>query len=226
MIDADIKVLSTTSILYVNDSKESSKLLIEKLKSIFKNIHIANNEFEALKIYQENKPNFIIADMSMKRINVINFIKKIRQVDTKIQIALTYINDNLNEILKAVEFGLAKIILKPFTDIELKNLFKIFANSYTEKKVYSIAPLWTFESNNYTIKGPTQTFTVTKKECSFLNMLFKENQTITYCEMKNYIWNDSQIHDNVLHTFIKNIRKKLPAKSLINVPGIGYRIDS
>jgi len=226
MIDADIKVLSTTSILYVNDSKESSQLFIEKLKSIFKNIHIANNEFEALKVYQEYKPNFIIADISMKRINVINFIKKIRQVDSKIQIALTYINDNLNEILKAVEFGLAKIILKPFTDLELKKLLKIFAHTYTEEKVYCIAPFWTFESNNYLIKGPRQTFFLTRKECTFLNMLFKENQTITYCEMKNYIWNDSQIQDNVLHTFIKNIRKKLPSKSLLNVPGIGYRIDS
>jgi len=226
MIDADIKVLSTTSILYVNDSKEGSQLFIEKLKSIFKNIHIANNEFEALKVYQEKKPNFIIADISMKRINVINFIRKIRQVDSKIQIALTYINDNLNEIIKAVEFGLAKIILKPFTEIELRKLLKIFASSYSEEKVYSLAPFWTFESNNYLIKGSTQTFTLTKKECTFLNMLFKENQTITYCEMKNYIWDDSQIHDNVLHTFIKNIRKKLPPKSLLNVPGIGYRIDS
>jgi len=224
MIGNELKVLEKTSLLYVNDSENSSSFLIEKLVHIFKTVHVVTNEFDAQKIYLEKKPTFIIADMSNKRINALKFIRNIRKVDSKINIALTYENDDLNEVLKMVEFNLTKMLLKPIVDAELKQLLKIFSSSCTQNPIHQIAPYWIFESNNYVIKGPFEDFVLTKKEWSFMKMIFNEDKIITYHEMKLRIWDDSGINDNVIHSFIKNMRKKLPEKSLMNVSGIGYRI--
>jgi len=227
MINSQTKILSTATLLHIeDDSNSTSFLLKDKLKHVFKSIHIANNSQDALEIYQLKQPDFIIADINFPNINVVDFIKNIRRIDTQIQIALTYSYDDMDKILKVVEFGIAKIIVKPLTIIDLEALLETFTKRYSKNKTYSIAPSWIFESDNFRIKGPTKSYTLTKREWSFLSILFHKNNTITYHEMKNNLWENSQINDNAIHSFIKNIRKKLPPKALLTVPGIGYRIDS
>jgi len=226
MMNSQTKILSTATLLYIEDNSSSTSFLLkDKLKHVFKSIHIANNSQKALEVYQLKQPDFIIADINFPNMNVVELIKNIRRVDTTIQIALTYTYDDMDKILKVVEFGIAKIIVKPFTNVDLETLIETFAMSYRKNKTYIIAPSWIFESNNFMIKGPTKSYTLTKREWSFLSILFHKNKTITYHEMKNNLWENSQMNDNAIHSFIKNIRKKLPPKALLTVPGVGYRIS-
>jgi len=227
MINAQTIFLSTATLLYIeDDSNSSSFFLKDKLKHVFKSILMAKNSQDALEIYQLSHPDFIIVDINFPNMDVVNFIKSIRRIDKKVQIALTYTYEDMDKILKIVEFGIAKIIVKPLTNTDLEALLETFLKSYRKNEIYKIAPFWIFDSKNFIIEGPTDSYTLTKREWSFLSILFHKNKTITYHEMKNNLWENSQMNDNAIHSFIKNIRKKLPPKVLLTVPGVGYRIAS
>ena len=221
-----IENLSTSSLLYITGESNTSLFVIESLNHVFETILLASNEQEALEIYHEKHPSFILADINFPKMNVIGFLKNLRQIDTSTQIALTYSFDDIYKILKIVELDITKIIVKPITLLDLDNLLETFYKRHTGIKTYIIAPFWIFEPNSYIIKGPAKSYSLTKKECTFLSILFRNNKMITYDEMKKNLWKDSEMNDNVMHTFTKNIRKKLPLKVLKTVNGVGYKITS
>lgn len=47
--------------------------------------------------------------------------------------------------------------------------------------------------------------------------MLNKNRTITYQEIENKIWYDSEMSDNALRILIKKLRKKLPSGVLENI---------
>ena len=56
------------------------------LKKFFTNVFEASNAIEALEIYQKNNIYFMLVDIEMEGMNGIDFIKKIREFDSKVLI--------------------------------------------------------------------------------------------------------------------------------------------
>ena len=52
-----------------------------------------------------------------------------------------------------------------------------------------------------------------------------ENRVVSYEEIENKIWYDSSMSEDAIRSLVRNLRKKLPADSLINVAKVGYRIE-
>ncbi len=50
---------------------------------------------------------------------------------------------------------------------------------------------------------------------------------MTYDEMEDSVCTGSnKMSEDTIRLFVRDIRKKLPQKVLINIPGVGYRIVS
>lgn len=85
-------------------------------------------------------------------------------------------------------------------------------------------PKWIFDEHNYSIISPERTFYLTRRESIFLKMLIA-GDIITYERMLYQLWEDDMSQTrNAIKSFVKNFKKKLPAKSLKNYQGIGYKL--
>jgi len=223
----EIEVLSSSSLLYVEEVKEIQSTFREELKYIFKNIFLANNGDDAYILYQEKKPDYIITNLSIPNLSASDFIRKIRQRDIKTKIAVVYSYSEVHELLKISKFDISKTVFKPLTKAKLMRLIKFFSKNHICENIYSISPFWIFNSDTNVIHGPSVEYILTKKESLFLLILFKKNKLMSYYEMEEKIWQGSQkMTDNTIRLFIRDIRKKLPPKVLLNIPGVGYRIVS
>lgn len=222
-----INQLSNFTLLYVEDEDGIRENICEILQDVFKTIYLAKNGEEAYNIFIDKKPDLIITDIKMPKLNGIELVEKIRQVNKKVRVIILSAYTDLNYMLKATELHLVKYIIKPINEKKLIDALNSFINSYEHSKIYTLASKWLFDEERCIVKGPNEEFILTKKETTFLILLLKKHRIITYEEMENLVWShDHIITPNALRLFIKNFRKKLPQDVLRNVQGIGYQLLS
>lgn len=220
-----IKKLANFSVLYVEDEDGARNNIKEILEIFFKTIYLAKNGEEAYKLYMEKKPDLIITDIKMPKLNGIELIQKIRKTNSKIRVIVLSAHTDLDYMLQAVELHLVKYIVKPITEAKLYDALNAFLESFEGSKVYNIGTSLIFDEGNSIIKDSENEYPLTKKETSFLKLLLTKKRIITYSEIENFIWDDEHIMtQNALRLFIKNLRKKLPVNILKNVQGIGYQL--
>ena len=99
----------------------------------------------------------------------------------------------------------------------------VVESSRIDKK-FEFLPNWFLDKKNYSIYNDTKLFFLTKKELLFFTMLL-EYRIVTYPEMQNYVWlKEENVTQNALLSFVKNFKKKIPAKILKNIYGVGYML--
>ncbi len=173
----------------------------------------------------DGKVDFILVDINFPKMDVVKFIKELRCSDKSTQIALSFSYEDIYKVLKIVEQDISKLLLNPITNSDLEKLFEVFSKRYNLNITYEISNFCVFEPNDFKIRCQNNSYSLTKKECIFLEIMFKNQKTISYQDMKEYLWKDSSMNDNVIHTFIKNIRKKLPPKTILTIKGVGYKMN-
>ena len=220
-----INKLSGFDLLYVEDEAGIQENIHEILDCIFKNIYLASDGEQAFKIYEDKKPDLIITDIKMPKLNGIELIKRIRKIDSKVRIIITSAHTDLNYMLDAAELHLVKYIVKPITEPKLTEALEGFIESFEGTKVYNLMNSWIYDESKSIVKSPEEEFVLTKKENAFLKLLIVKKRLITYEEIENILWDDNTVMtQNALRLFIKNFRKKLPSNMLKNVQGSGYRL--
>ncbi|MEN8717461.1 MAG: response regulator transcription factor [Sulfurovum sp.] len=221
-----LKKLSAHTVLYIEDEDGIRNNIAEILEELFYKVIGAKNISEALIKYKESKPDLIITDIKLKGKTGIDFIKDIRENDSKTRVIITSAFTDLDYMLDATELHLIKYIVKPITNDKLFDALESFLNSYEKVRIFNLNEDYLYDSENLTIKNCDEEFLLTKKESQFLNMLLNKNRLITYEELENNVWDeDSVMTPNAMRLFIKNFRKKLPKDLLKNIQGTGYKLN-
>lgn len=103
-------------ILIVDDDLDIQMLLEYGLKKAGYQIFIANNGHQALKIIRKVKPDLIISDVNMPKLNGFELCQKLREdFDTKlIPIILLTSNSQIQDKLRGFKVGADDYINKPF----------------------------------------------------------------------------------------------------------------
>lgn len=116
-----IETKPLADILIVDDQEIILKLLEETLRSEGYAVRVAFNGLDALEQVQKQKPDLIITDMLMPKMNGNDMVAKLKQsADTRLipVIMLTGLFDFDNKV-RALEIGVDDFLGKPFNRIEL-----------------------------------------------------------------------------------------------------------
>ncbi len=215
-------------ILYVEDEEFIRKNAVSYLKRLFPFVYEAKDGIEALKIVEAHEPDIIITDIKMPNMTGIEFVKKLREnkIDTQI-IMLTAFTDT-NYLISAVELGLVKYMVKPIRHNILFPVLLQCAKNIKEniQTIKYITKECYYDPFNRTLIKDNKNIKVSKNELLFLDILYKnENRVVSYEEIENKIWYDSFMSEDAIRSLVRNLRKKLPSDTLINVAKVGYRIE-
>ncbi|MDD3324332.1 MAG: response regulator transcription factor [Sulfurospirillaceae bacterium] len=219
-----LKQLSNYTVLYAEDDSGIRKNINELLSMLFKEVYLAVDGEEAYEKYISLKPDLVITDIKMPRLNGIDLAKKIRHVDDQAQIIVITAHTEVDFMLEAIELFLVRYIVKPITEPKLLDALEKFLDSKEKVNRKEIADGWFYDYLKKAICHNETLYELTKKEARFLEILLSKNSIISYEEIERELWGDEYMSLNALRLMIKNLRKKLPEGVLKNIQGVGYKM--
>ena len=222
------KYYKNIKILYVEDDEIARENGIEYLENYFELIYDASDAIKALQLYEKYKPDIIITDIQMPKLNGLEFVKRIRQKDKKTQIIIITAFCDKDYLLKAIELGLVKYLVKPVKEKEFEKALLLCVNYLQEdnSNIIKLDDNSYFDTFNKNLVIKNEIIKLRTKEILFLEQLIKnKNRYVSYEEIENYVWSDSVMTKDALKTLVKNLKTKIPKDLILNLTNSGYKID-
>ena len=221
------KYYKNIKILYVEDDEIARENGIEYLENYFELIYDASDAIKALQLYEKYKPDIIITDIQMPKLNGLEFVKRIRQKDKKTQVIIITAFSDKDYLLKAIELGLVKYLVKPVREKEFEEALFLCINALEkdETNIIQLDEITFFDTFNKNLISSNEMVKLRAKELNFLELLIKnKNRYVTYEEIENYVWDNSVMTKDALKTLVKNIKTKIPKDLILNLTNSGYKI--
>jgi two-component system, OmpR family, response regulator VanR len=222
------KFYKNIKILYVEDDEIARENGIEYLENFFEQIYEASDAIIALQLYEKHKPDIIITDIQMPKLNGLEFVKRIRQKDKHTQIIIITAFCDKDYLLKAIELGLVKYLVKPVKEKEFEEALFLCVDSLenSQSNIIKLQEDTYFDIFNKNLVIENEIVKLRAKELVFLELLVKNrNRYVSYEEIENYVWNDSVMTKDALKTLVKNLKTKIPKNLILNLTNSGYKID-
>ena len=219
--------LKKIKILYIEDEEFIRKNALEYLSFYSDFVYEAIDGIDGFKKYKEIKPDIIICDIMMPKLNGLELIQKIRQEDKTTQIIVATAHIDTDFLLKAVELRLVKYLTKPILEDSLLQTLNEAIELLNENgsNIVNLDENSKFDLLNRTLIANKVVVKLTKKELSFLELCAKNTQrAVTYSELENYVW-EGYMTEDAMRSVVKDLRRKLPKNSLENISGIGYKLN-
>jgi len=222
-------MLKNFTILYVEDDEMVRNNAVEYLERVAKKVIEAKDGKEALGLWKEYKPDIIITDISMPRLNGIDMASYIRAHDKDVQIIVATAHSDTEYLLKAVELQLVKYIIKPITKDKLIDALEKSIELIEDKSKFNLALSATCKYNAYekVIYQDEKELKLTKNELLFLDLLAHHHtRVVKYQEIENAIWAYEGMSQDAIRSLVRGLRKKVPDETIENISGIGYKLHT
>ncbi len=219
------------SILFVEDEDETRKNYVNYLKRYYIDVYEAKDGVEAYNIYLNKKPQILILDINMPKMNGLELLEKISEKDYNTKCLMLTAHTDKKFLLKATKLKLTDYLLKPLKRATLKDALNKVANEIENYEVVSKKNLnlgdnfsWNTKESTLLLNGSL--VKLTALEIKLLQLFFKNiNINLSYDDIIIYIWDTFENNKmNSLKTLIKKLRKKLPKDLIQNIYGIGYKV--
>jgi DNA-binding response OmpR family regulator len=217
----------------VEDDKDIQEIYLNFLKGLVDTIYCANDGEEGYNLYLTSKPDIILLDINMPKIDGLTLAKRIRQIDKDVKIIITTSYGEQDKLLQAIELYLIRYIIKP---IELEALKSAIDKAKAEieqsrdnKRLFLLDKDMLWDAREQILTRDGKEIKLTKNERRLLELLSKDKTKVfTFFEIFDYLSYDDfdkEYDPNQIRALVKLVRKKIPKKAILNVYGEGYRFN-
>ena len=224
--------MSKTTILLAEDETALGMIIKESLETRDFNVLYCENGEEALRVYQEKKPELLVLDVMMPKKDGFTLAKEIRMENEEIPILFLTAKSQTQDVIEGFNIGGNDYLKKPFS---IEELIVRINNLLNRVKIQKNSE--TLLINNYTFSLTKQTLQfksgeviqLTHREAHLLFHLIKNrNKVLDRSLILKKLWGDDDFFNaRSMDVFISKLRKKLKQDDtiqIINVRGFGYKM--
>lgn len=132
------KFSHTLNVLYVEDNHELRKATSMLLEPFFAKVDLAENGEEGLQKYNSGHYDIIITDINMPRMNGLEMIDRIREINPEQKIIAITAHDEQETLIGMIRKGVSSFILKP---IVLEEMLKVLYPICRDADTYNVNAL-------------------------------------------------------------------------------------
>jgi two-component system, OmpR family, response regulator MprA len=218
------------TVLIVDDDPKLLKMLQRTL--IYENLNVltATNGLESLPIIDAKRPDLLIVDWMMPKMDGVTLIRHLRADGDKTMTLMLTARDAIENRVDGLESGADDYLVKPFAPAELVARVHALLRRI-EPKPESQAVAYTDVSLDLSTREARRgdlNLTLTVTEFNLLHLLLRHpRQVLERAQILTEVWGyDFGGGDNVLEIYIGYLRKKLEAggrsRLIHTVRGVGY----
>lgn len=225
-------------ILIVEDESEIAELLQDYLEEEQFDVLIAGDGDEALQIFKSYRPQLVILDIMLPKLNGLELCRIIRAESAVPIILLSAKKSDVDKIL-GLGLGADDYVVKPFSPGEvvarvkaqLRRVNQLSAPAEKPEDVLRFSEL-EIHLKAYEVKVRNRPVSCSAKEFEVLRFLaLHPNQVLTREQIFGQVWGYNEYGDlNTVTVHIKKLREKIeedPSNPLYikTVWGVGYKFD-
>jgi len=214
-------------VLIIEDDPDLAEGLITALKNeSFIVSHAALGEEAKVRIIQF-QPNMIILDLGLPDMDGLEVLQSVRKIQAGIAVLVLTARGDLDNKVKALDYGADDYLAKPFEMPELLARLRAMSrrlNTSVSSQIKIDTVVLDIVAHTLSVNG--QEIRLPKKEYMTLKILMEEAgrvKTKSMLEEHLYEWGET-IGSNAIEFHISNLRKKLPPDFIQTIRGIGYTI--
>ncbi len=233
-------------VLLVEDEQTLAMIIKDTLDGQGFEVSLAYDGEEGLRRFFAERPDVLVADVMMPRMDGFEMVRRIRKMDTRTPVLFLTARSAICDVIEGFELGANDYLKKPFGMQELIVRIKALmgrasimqAESGSSVNSSPVKPTDKFTFGQYIFDAtrqslvhvPTgQTSELSYRESGILHrLLLHQGDVVTSQSLLLELWGDDSFFNNKsLHVFITKLRHHLsadPTIKIVNVRGIGYRL--
>lgn len=220
-------------VLLAEDDSTLSFIIEDALRREGFDTATASNGEDALRRSSELRPDIVIADVMMPRMDGFEMVRRLRLADADVPVLFLTARSAIDDVVNGFSLGGNDYLRKPFQIAELvvriRALLRHRQSPRQEDAVTTVADC-TLDCATQRLFAGGKEYRLTHIEVLVLRELFTHpNEVVEATTLMLRIWHNDAYHNlNRLHGFIYKLRKYLSSSrdiNIINVRGIGYKLS-
>ena len=217
--------MKNLKVLIVEDEQKLANLIRSSIKDLFFKVVTAKDGIEGLKKFNSFKPDIIISDILMPNLNGLEMCKAIKE-QSNIPIVILSAYSQKEMLLQAIDIGISKYFIKPFDIESFIEYLKELSSKINNEKNFILKDGFIFVKNSISLYKNDELVNLTKREREFINLLLDNKNSLVRLEnIKEILWQEDEVSDERVRTFIKRLRVKTSKDLIENVSSQGYMIS-
>ena len=224
-MSTDELLLKELKILFVEDEVNISKLLKDALSDYFFSFTVAYDGKEGLEKFKKVNPDIVITDIMMPNLDGLEMTKEIKKINENTPVVVLSAFSDKEKLLKSIDTGITKYFIKPFDPEEVLDYLITLAKKLNKNRIIYLNKHFSFDINTNNLFEEDKLVNITKREKKFISLLLENKSKITSVEeIKGKLWDEENVSDERLRTFVKRLRVKTSKELIKNIAGQGYLI--
>ena len=223
------------NILLVEDESTLAMIIKDTLEGQGFRIRLAKDGEEGLQSFFREKPDVLVADVMMPRMDGFEMVRRLRKADKRTPVLFLTARSAINDVVEGFELGANDYLKKPFGMQELIVRIKALLgrairteDSPARPEVYEIGAYVFTPRTQRLLHNGTET-ELSHRESEILRRLCEQqDQVVDMRTVLLDLWGDDTFfNQRSLHVFITKLRHKLSKDGrirIVNVRGIGYKL--
>ncbi len=220
-------------LLYVEDDTDIMQDIVFLLKEYFSEIITAVDGIEAVEKFSMYRPDIVLLDINIPKLDGIEVAKKIREDDEETPILFLTAYSDRDRLMRAINLGVSSYMVKPLNVAELKSTITKLISKIEQKPGSGLAHGFSFNSENSLLLYQSNEFKLTKNELQLIKFLNDNRQKfLSACDIATELFpqnlKDSKCNNIVqlISRFKSKVMKKFNTEHFFiqNVYGAGYKL--
>ena len=222
--------MSKKTILVVDDEKDLLDLIEYNLRKEGFEVLKAENGQQGIEVAKKNKPDLVLLDIMMPKMDGLEAVEIMRQDDDLKNIPIIFLTARSDE--KTEVEGLNKggddYITKPISTTKLISRIKAVMRRFDDKEE-SVNKLTVhdleIDKDRYIVTRGEEEFQLPRKEFELVFFLAsRKGKVLDRQTLLNRVWGDNiYVVDRTVDVHVRKIREKLGDHYIETVKGVGYR---
>ena len=215
-------------ILLLEDEEMLKSAIEEYLETLRHHVKSFTNTQEVYAILQEEAFDLLILDINTPKMSGLALLKALNDCGLQKPTIFISANVDIEDISKAFDLGAADYLKKPFHLKELGLRIEKIKKEFDIKSTHHLllSAKYAFSKAEQMLFYNNHAQTLTKKQLQIVTLLSENlGVVVDFEKFRSYVWNDEPIDNATIRAEISRFRKLLKEDFIVNLKGVGYKIE-
>ena len=183
---------------------------------------------EALLTLSTESFDLLILDINVPKINGLELVEKLNQMEISTPIIFISAILDIEEISRAFELGAADYLKKPFHLKELGLRIDRIKREHLAKNPHHVilSEHYRYSGEEQQLYYNTTAISLTKRQLQIVTLLCENiDAIVNFDRFRSFVWNDEPVDNATIRAEISRFRKSLKEDFIVNIKGVGYKVN-